>query len=72
MAVIKLKQRDIEDIVKTLVNEQMGDAENPLDGGEDVDNQPGVELTMMTDGNGNFFAVDLQNPNKPRIVAQTK
>jgi hypothetical protein len=72
MAVIKLKQRDIENIVKTLVNEQMGDAQTPLDGGEDVDNQPGIELTMMTDGQGNYFAVDLKDPNNPKVVAQTK
>jgi hypothetical protein len=72
MAVIKLKQKDIEKIVSTLVNEQMSDTETPVDNAVDVDNQPGIELSMMMDQNGKFYAVDMKDPNNPRIVAQTK
>lgn len=72
MAVIKLKQGDIERIVKTLVSEQMSDMETPIDGSADVDNQPPLELSMMTDENGKFYAVDMRDPNNPKIVAQTK
>lgn len=72
MAVIKLKQKDIEKIVSTLVNEQMSDTETPVDNSVDVDNQPGIELSMMMDQNGKFYAVDMKDPNNPRVVAQTK
>jgi hypothetical protein len=72
MAVIKLKQKDIEKIVSTLVNEQMSDTETPVDNAVDVDNQPGIELSMMMDQNGKFYAVDMKDPNNPRVVAQTK
>jgi hypothetical protein len=72
MAVIKLKQKDIEKIVSTLVNEQMSDTETPIDNAVDVDNQPGIELSMMMDQNGKFYAVDMKDPNNPRVVAQTK
>ena len=72
MAVIKLKQGDIERIVKTLVSEQMSDMETPVDNSADVENQPAVELSMMMDKNGKFYAVDMKDPNNPKIVAQTK
>ena len=72
MAVIKLKQRDIEKIVKTLVNEQMSDMETPVDNSADVDNQPPLELAMMTDQNGKYYAVDMRDPNNPKVLAQTK
>ena len=72
MAVIKLKQKDIENIVHKLVSEQMSGAETPISGGEDVDNQSPVELSMMMDQNGNYYAVDMRDPNNPKIVAQTK
>lgn len=72
MAVIKLKQKDIVNIVEKLVNEQMSGAETPVDDTSDVDNQPPVELSMMMDKNGKFYAVDMKDPNNPRIVAQTK
>lgn len=73
MAVIKLKQKDIEKIVEKLVNEQqMSAGETPLDSTDDLDNQSPVELSMMMDKNGNYYVVDMKNPNNPRIVAQTK
>lgn len=72
MAVIKLKQKDIVNIVEKLVSEQMSNAETPLDNTGDTDNQAPVELSMMMDKNGKFYAVDMKDPNNPRIVAQTK
>ena len=75
MAVVKLKQTDIEKIVKTIVNEQYWTEEElPVDdSSDDTDNQSGgPELTMMRDPNGKFYAVDMSNPKSPRIVASTK
>lgn len=74
MSVIKLKQGDIERIVKTIVQEQFpGEKEEtPVDDVETPDNQSAVELTMMVDPNGKYYAVDMSNPQNPRVVATSK
>ena len=72
MAVIKLKQRDIVNIVEKLVNEQISEIETPVADAPEADNQAPVELSMMMDKNGKFYAVDMRDPNNPKIVAQTK
>jgi hypothetical protein len=73
MAVIKLKQSDIENIVKTIVSEQTStDQEIPVDDVQVADNQSGVELNMMVDPNGKFYVVDMSNPENPRVVATPK
>jgi hypothetical protein len=73
MAVIKLKQSDIENIVKTIVSEQIStDQEIPVDDVQVADNQSGVELNMMVDPNGKFYVVDMSNPENPRVVATSK
>jgi hypothetical protein len=74
MAVIKLKQGDIERIVKTIVSEQFpGEKEEmPVDDVQASDNQSGIELTMMVDPNGKYYAVDMSNPANPRVVATSK
>lgn len=74
MAVIKLKQSDIENIVKTIVSEQTStnQEEVPVDDVQVTDNQSGVELNMMVDPNGKFYVVDMSNPENPRVVATSK
>ena len=74
MSVIKLKQGDIERIVKTIVSEQFPteQEETPVDDVQAPDNQQGVELTMMVDPDGKFYAVDMSNPENPRILAISK
>ena len=70
MSTIKLKQTDIENIVKTLVNEQMGSQEEkPLD---DVENQSVKELTLFQDAEGNLYALDDSNPKAPKITPVTR
>lgn len=70
MSTVKLKQTDIENIVKTLVNEQMGSEEEiPLD---TVENQSVKELTLFQDAQGNLYALDESDPKSPKVVATTK
>ena len=72
MAVIKLKQSDLEKMVqKTIMNEEVWqeDSELPLD--EEPVSGPAKTLTMMAGEDGNYYVVDWSNPNDPKIVAQT-
>jgi hypothetical protein len=80
MAIIKLKQSDIENMVKqTIVNEQYWNEETeapmeeeaPLDQPEEPGNQPAKTLSMMAGDDGNYYVVDWTNPDNPIVVAQT-
>ena len=78
MAVVKLKQKDIEEIVSNIVNEQYWNEETKPEGEleenpmEDSENQKVVELGLFKDDDGNLYVIDQNNPSQPRVVAATK
>ena len=70
MSVIKLKQGDIENIVKNIVSEQVEVSEElPTD---TTENQSVKELTLFQDSEGNLYALDDSDPTSPKVVATTK
>lgn len=80
MSVIKLKQSDIEKIVKeSIENEQYWteeampslEEEVPADQPEEPSNLPAKTLSMMAGDDGNYYVVDWSNPATPKILAKT-
>ena len=83
MKVIKLKQSDVEEIVKqSVINEnhwneetdEIGEIneEDPLADDSGMEPQgPAKTLSMMAGDDGNYYVVDWSNPSDPKVVAQT-
>jgi hypothetical protein len=80
MAVIKLKQSDIENIVKKAVMREQYDTggsfdilgeEEPMDQPDEPGNQPVKTLSMMAGEDGNYYVVDWSDSSNPKIVAKT-
>ena len=70
--VIKLKQSDVEKIVENIVREAQGmdDFDTQVQP-EELSNSA-VELALGQDDEGNFYVMDVDDQDNPKIIFKTK
>lgn len=74
--VIKLKQSDVEKIVENIVREAQGidDFDTQVQSEElsNMEDESAVELALGQDDEGNFYVMDVDDQDNPKIVFKTK
>lgn len=74
--VIKLKQSDVEKIVENIVREsqEFDDFDTKVQSEElsNMEDESAVELALGQDDEGNFYVMDVDDQDNPKIVFKTK
>lgn len=74
--VIKLKQSDVEKIVESIVREsqEFDDFDTQVQPEElpEMEDESAVELALGQDDEGNFYVMDVDDQDNPKIVFKTK
>lgn len=74
--VVKLKQSDVEKIVESIVREsqEFDDFDTQVQPEElpEMEDESAVELALGQDDEGNFYVMDVDDQDNPKIVFKTK
>lgn len=63
MKVVKLSAKELTEKVKKIINEQQENEENP-------ETEQGKPVALGTDENGNFYVIDMDDPENPKLIAK--
>jgi exopolysaccharide biosynthesis protein len=74
--IVKLKQSDVEKIVQNIVREsqEFDDFDTKVQSEElsNMEDESAVELALGQDDEGNFYVMDVDDQDNPKILFKTK